>query len=338
MAISRSVTAPEEKPRIFIGSSTEGLAVAEQVKECLSHLADCYIWNEREIFATNQSYFDSLLKIINRFDYGVLVATGDDFTTSRNTVFSSPRDNVVFEFGMFLGRLGKNKVFLVREEDSKLPSDLLGISLPSFPKQDEVARVAAVADACDGIISELRARAGTYEIGLLPSLPLAYGYFANFVDHTATKLYRKIGRRMRVRLKGAGGEFTDHRLSLGDFKLSILIPDELKRDVKRDVEAARFGERWTVIEFDTGQARPYILYVDPTTIDGDVLHLFDIPTTLNALAKTLQMYERSEHIGKNEAERLLERRELASFRRVLDHEIQDDALLRKRVFTEKVDI
>jgi hypothetical protein len=278
------------------------------------------------------------LKIINRFDYGVLVATGDDFTESRQTPFDSPRDNVVFEFGLFLGRLGKNKVFLVHEADSKLPTDLLGIALPSFPKKRGVARNAAIAEACDRIVSDLRGRIGTYDLGLLPSLPLAYGYFANFVDHTAMKLFRKIGHRMKVRLKDQGKDFVDHRVSLDEFTLSILIPDELKGDVKGDVEAARFSHGWTVIEFDTGQARPYNLYVDKATIDGDVLRLFDIPTTLNALAKTLDMYEHSESIGKNEAERLLERRELNAFRRVLDHEIRGKAPFRRRVFTEMVDI
>ena len=50
---------------------------------------------------------DSLLKAGSMFDFGILVATKDDKTKSRDKGFETPRDNVIFEFGLFMGRLGE---------------------------------------------------------------------------------------------------------------------------------------------------------------------------------------------------------------------------------------
>jgi predicted nucleotide-binding protein len=55
-----------------------------------------------------------------------MVATKDDFLNSRGTEFDSARDNVVFEYGLFLGRVGPGRAFVIQEEGTKIPSDLYG--------------------------------------------------------------------------------------------------------------------------------------------------------------------------------------------------------------------
>lgn len=61
-----------------------------------------------------------------------MIATKDDFTASRDDIFETVRDNVVFRLGLFLGRLGTNRAFVLQERILKLPSDLLGITIPRF--------------------------------------------------------------------------------------------------------------------------------------------------------------------------------------------------------------
>ena len=72
----------------------------------------------------NKGYLENLLDRLNLYEYGVMVATGDDATKSRGETKMAPRDNVVFERGLFMGRLGRDRTFLVFEKDSKLPTDV----------------------------------------------------------------------------------------------------------------------------------------------------------------------------------------------------------------------
>ena len=119
------------KPRIFIGSSSEGLEVAKEVKAFFENDYEAYLWTD-DIFKFNENFLETLMKEANLFDFGLLVFTKDDYTKSRLQGFDSPRDNVIFEYGLFLGRLGKNNAFIIKDEDVKLPSDLFGITHATF--------------------------------------------------------------------------------------------------------------------------------------------------------------------------------------------------------------
>lgn len=116
------------KPRIFIGSSKEGLYVAEYVKQYFNADYECVIWND-DVFKYNKSFLETLLNSASLFDFGFLIFTKDDLALVRDEVFEEARDNVLFEYGLFLGRLGVERAFILAEEGVKLPSDFLGITL-----------------------------------------------------------------------------------------------------------------------------------------------------------------------------------------------------------------
>ena len=67
---------------------------------------------------------------------------------SRKKKQAAPRDNVIFELGLFMGALGRERTFIVkpRHVDIKIPSDLLGVTfieystLPLFSLRSRVAR------------------------------------------------------------------------------------------------------------------------------------------------------------------------------------------------------
>jgi hypothetical protein len=121
------------KPSVFIGSSTEGLEVAQALKYQLRHDADVTVWNEG-VFALGKSYLESLTEALDKFDFAILVYRADDAVTSRSITSPATRGNVLFELGLFMGRLGRTKTFVVYDEHNppSIISDLLGVSFAPY--------------------------------------------------------------------------------------------------------------------------------------------------------------------------------------------------------------
>lgn len=125
-------------PTVFIASSSEGLEVAKAVRALLLQelrdRAKVTPWTRE--FDLSETYIESLEKASQEADFAVLIVTPDDITISRDKKKFSPRDNVVFELGLFMGSLGRERCFIVNEEgaDLKLPTDLLGVHLATFSR------------------------------------------------------------------------------------------------------------------------------------------------------------------------------------------------------------
>ena len=117
------------KPRIFIGSSVEGLSVAYAIQQNLTHDAEPTVWDQG-VFDLSKTSIESLTKAVDESDFGVFVFSPDDITKMRGNDVNSIRDNVIFEFGLFTGRLGRDRVFFVKPDglDMHLPTDLLGMA------------------------------------------------------------------------------------------------------------------------------------------------------------------------------------------------------------------
>ena len=124
------------KPRIFIGSSTEGLPVAQRIKDYFEPEFDCFIWNDK-IFQLNDGFLETLLKSSSLFDFGFMVFAADDISRIRDKEYSTTRDNVLFEYGLFLGRIGTDRAYIIMEEGVKLPTDLLGITYLSYKTENK---------------------------------------------------------------------------------------------------------------------------------------------------------------------------------------------------------
>ncbi len=77
--------------RIFIGSSSEGLEIANQVRDFFSakNFYDCSLWNDGGLSALNTRAWDSFLLLASlEYDYGVMVMTKDDVTISHGEKIS----------------------------------------------------------------------------------------------------------------------------------------------------------------------------------------------------------------------------------------------------------
>jgi len=116
------------KPRIFIASAVESLDVADAFNVNLDHQAEVTVWKNG--FALSQNTIDSLVKIAESVDFAIFIFTPDDIAKIRNQQQHIVRDNVVFELGLFIGTLGKERCFIVKPRDTDLhfPTDLLGLT------------------------------------------------------------------------------------------------------------------------------------------------------------------------------------------------------------------
>lgn len=140
--------------RVFIASSSEHLEVARTIRDLLSgdaHIAP-RVWDEGT-FKLSRTYIESLERELDAADFAVLALTPDDVGISRNNKKKMPRDNLLFELGLFMGRLGRERCYLVhpKSEDLKLPSDLLGVKPAGYEKKKGRSLRAALQRAGDAI-------------------------------------------------------------------------------------------------------------------------------------------------------------------------------------------
>jgi len=120
------------KPSLFVGSSSEALPIARALAVQLSDDVEVTVWNEG-VFSPGVGFLESLVNALERFDFAALVLTGDDLVTSHDVTATAPRDNLMFELGLFMGRLGRARTFAVTPRGgTKLPSDLAGVTLLQF--------------------------------------------------------------------------------------------------------------------------------------------------------------------------------------------------------------
>jgi len=122
-----------ERPTVFVGSSREGIDIARAIQYQLKDVAFVKIWDEG-VFGLMQGTLEGLVGALERFDFAVLVITPDDMVTSRKTRTQAPRDNILLELGLFIGRLGLRRTFALCSDDPrlKLPSDLAGVTIEKF--------------------------------------------------------------------------------------------------------------------------------------------------------------------------------------------------------------
>jgi hypothetical protein len=116
------------KPRIFLGSSGQQARLLEAITLGLEDIADVEPWTTT--FNPGRSTLDRLVELSQEVDFAAFVFARDDWTTTDASASgeASPRDNVVFEAGLFGGALGIRRTFILHANGSKLPTDLLGLT------------------------------------------------------------------------------------------------------------------------------------------------------------------------------------------------------------------
>jgi hypothetical protein len=116
------------KRRVFVGSSHEALDKARELCDLLSDAStDCVLWNA--VFRPGYLTFEALENMLLDCSAAVFVATADDNVTLDNKSTWIPRTNVMLEFGLVAGRLGRHNVAICQYPKAELPSDLAGLTV-----------------------------------------------------------------------------------------------------------------------------------------------------------------------------------------------------------------
>src|SRR5436190_22461740 len=138
-----------EKPRLFLGSSGKQGKLLQALTRGLEDVAQVEPWTTS--FNPGTTTLERLLELTREVDFAALVFAQDDWTSTGaagspppESAQASPRDNVVFEAGLFGGALGMRRTFILHANGSKLPSDLLGLTCIRYGDATTAAEMRAV--------------------------------------------------------------------------------------------------------------------------------------------------------------------------------------------------
>jgi len=150
---NKLITPKREQPTLFIGCSTEGLPLAQEIQAMLDHDPIMVeVWTDG-VFNASKTPIEDLCALIERVDFGLILMTGDDVTKSKGEETFSPRDNVVLELGMLIGRIGRERSMFLkpRDVDLKMPTDLMGVNPLTYNERKTTNLKAMLGPTCTAL-------------------------------------------------------------------------------------------------------------------------------------------------------------------------------------------
>jgi hypothetical protein len=146
-----------KRPRIFLGSSGAQKQVVEALTRGLEDIVEVDPWTA--VFNPGTSTLARLVELTREVDFAAFVFARDDWTAAGNAAApadgagqASPRDNVVFEAGLFGGVLGMRRTFILHASGAKLPTDLLGLTCVRYGDAADAAEMEAITQKLKGAI------------------------------------------------------------------------------------------------------------------------------------------------------------------------------------------
>lgn len=167
---NRFINRINTRPRVFIICSAEALPIAKAIRVGLDHDAAVVIWSDDKIFAPGAYPIEGLEEQVNQSDFGIALCEPDDLVLSRDVPSTAPRDNVIFELGFFMSRLGRHRTLLLlpRLQNIKLPSDFKGLTPITYSKgassKDLPVALGPTIDKIAGLMKDLGVRASLVEV------------------------------------------------------------------------------------------------------------------------------------------------------------------------------
>ncbi len=151
----------ERRPTAFVASSTEHRDIAQMVQENLEQDVQVTVWFQ-DVVGPSSYVLDDLVRQLDDFDFGIFVFAPDDRALIRGTAQATVRDNVLFEMGLFVGRLGRDRTFVLtpsHASDMRTASDLLGLTTVQYDSvRDDRNLSAALGPASSKIARVIRAK------------------------------------------------------------------------------------------------------------------------------------------------------------------------------------
>jgi len=244
------------KPKVFVASSVEGLDVAYPLQVNLQHDADITIWSQG-VFSLSITSLDSITEALHSSDFGIFVFSPDDETRMRGSVRDTVRDNVIFELGLFIGRLGKRRCFIVMPDNIELhiPTDLVGVTPAKYSgERGNVEISASLGPACHEIRQAMRLQ-GRFEAKNQESGKIPANDHDNYDDDDKIVLLESWLTSEAI--EGAAIKYIDvdnHlKIELGSAKK--LLPQVFARNSDYKIN----GQGGNVFKFHTDFYNPYLV-------------------------------------------------------------------------------
>jgi len=258
---------------MFIGSSAEGLPVAEAIQLNLDYACEVTIWSQG-VFGLGQGTLESLVDRLGDFDFAALILTPDDVILSRDEVEQSPRDNVLLELGLFIGALGRERSFIVfdRGASLKLPSDLAGVTPATFQKHSSgnlQASLGAATTQIKGTIERLGKRSTKIvaEVDENTTFQIIHDLLDNAPEQFIIWMHENKKTMMRQpRYFGLGFKYEysmkNHSGGQGGFSIDELcnkLPDAglLQANLRNEVSLTQRGHSFAQWLIDNGHKADY---------------------------------------------------------------------------------
>lgn len=317
------------QPQTILFSSSGSYAVAEGLYENLKDRHNVTLW--KQFFGENRTTpLWTFLKKLFHYDYAILVLANDSLvydTVTQGQQAWIPKDNVIFELGATMARLGPQKTILLvpHEPEVHLPGyfDDVRPLLFTYTNQEQFSeeeKIQATAAAADGISALLDTVSYETFHSELPAQGLAHAYLNNFF--------------LPVRNSGIAQELVINDIPLSwtpaaGIIFTIIVPGEIMGRQRANDYFEQLAGCYK-ISFKTNDGRDIGVYALPRKKESDPLHILDIPTTLltaENIIERIELFWREkdrERVSStdNEFMNLLRQREILNFQRTLTHMIE----------------
>ncbi|MEW6672839.1 MAG: TIR domain-containing protein [Thermodesulfobacteriota bacterium] len=141
-------------PILFIGSSRESLPIVEALVDGWKSSPFIVRPWTGGVFTPSQFPIDDLAKQLSACDFAALVLGPDDQVLSRGITSNAPRDNMLFELGLFIGAIERARTLFIipADADIKIPTDILGLNPLRF-----LSRTGSLADNVVPVCTDIAA-------------------------------------------------------------------------------------------------------------------------------------------------------------------------------------
>lgn len=335
---------------IFIASSSEAKYIAYGIESFFPE--DSYhvkVWDKA--FKVGKSNMENLEEIAVIYDYAVIILTKDDFIKHREYQDGGVPPNIMFEAGLFYGRIGENKTFFVSEDSihqfiDKVFTDFKGISLDKtfsienkdLKSKNKEVREKAARKVTEEVAINLKEKITDHffnsaEVGFLPSAALAIGYFENFITQVCVYLHdlrNKKNSILDLRIKEDGEE--KRRLEIPfakkKFKIKIVIPKDILDTSHKTIAGKLVDNDLDNTAIKTA-SRPFGIFWKEQTlkeIEDNGFIIYDFPTTLFSSKKVIDMslnFGTSMNKKNTEVKKLVGEKEIFNFIKALEFKIDE---------------
>ncbi len=280
---------------------------------------------------------DSLKNFTDIYDYAIFIFVPDDKIVSQSRVKSTDeqglvgqgvRHNIIFEFGLFLGKIGARNTFVLADQDTRsfiehFFTDLKGVknyeyqgnyrqwidnddahALPYDPESltQQVREIQAAIERADKEVA----------ITFLPSTSLAFGFFNSMMKLVIENLARMKEGRAIEEFKEEGAFELEFPLDRKEIVLKLVVPGQLKEASHPAYQ--KYVNHYGMVRVAVPtRTRPITIFCHPEVKEkSGRLIIYDIPSTLFSSWNAIEMLTQVKDIKE-----LLNNKELNNFKKAV---------------------